>query len=217
MYIIRELGITEYQDTWQKMLDFTANRQEDTVDEVWLLQHHPVYTLGQAGKSEHIFHKGQIPVVQSDRGGQVTYHGPGQLIVYFLLDCKKNQIGVRQLVDGIENLTIDVLQQFGIQAHKKCGAPGVYVNDAKIASLGLRIKNNCSYHGLAINIDMDLQPFRDINPCGYKEMLMTQTTQLNPTATMDAIKQQLTQSLFNYIQDDMLFKTQNPVGNSCKS
>lgn len=217
MFIIRELGITNYQDTWQEMLAFTANRQDDTLDEIWMLQHHPVYTLGQAGKSEHIFHKGNIPVVQSDRGGQVTYHGPGQLIVYFLLDCKKNQIGVRQLVDGIENLTINVLEHFNIQAQKKCGAPGVYVNDAKIASLGLRIKNNCSYHGLAINIDMDLKPFHDINPCGYKEMQMIQTTQLNPKADMDAIKQQFTQSLFDFLHDGMLFKTQRPVEHSCKS
>lgn len=217
MFIIRELGITNYQDTWQEMLNFTANRNDDTLDEIWFLQHHPVYTLGQAGKSEHIFHKGQIPIVQTDRGGQVTYHGPGQLIVYFLLDCKKNQIGVRQLVDGIENLTIEVLNHFAINAHKKCGAPGVYVNDAKIASLGLRIKNNCSYHGLAINIDMDLQPFRDINPCGYKEMQMTQTCQLNPAASLNAIQQQITQRLFNHIQDDRLFKAQNPVDNTCKS
>jgi lipoyl(octanoyl) transferase len=216
MFIIRELGTVDYQETWNNMLEFTLQRTPETIDEIWLLEHPPVYTLGQAGKHEHIFHRGQIPVVQTDRGGQVTYHGPGQLIAYFLLDCKKNDIGIRQLVDGIENLTIDILKVFNIDAEKQCGAPGVYVQQKKIASLGLRIKNNCSYHGLAINIDMDLSPFRDINPCGYKQLEMTQTCAIMPEANMHNIKQQFTKSLMNFVYQDKLFKPKEPVS-QCRS
>ena len=216
MFIIRELGKVDYQETWQNMLSFTLERSSETVDEIWLLEHPPVYTLGQAGKQEHIFHRGQIPVVQTDRGGQVTYHGPGQLIAYFLLDCKKNDIGIRQLVDGIENLTIEILKAFNISAEKKCGAPGVYVADKKIASLGLRIKNNCSYHGLAINVDMDLSPFRDINPCGYKQLEMTQTCELNSQANMPNIKEQFNKSLMHFMNQDKLFKPREAVS-QCRS
>jgi len=214
MFVIRQLGRTCYTDTWKQMLAFTQQRTPQTIDEIWLLEHEPVYTLGQAGKHEHIFHRGSIPIVQSDRGGQVTYHGPGQLIAYFLLDCSKNQIGIRQLVDGIENVSIDILKAFNIDAEKQCGAPGVYVQQKKIASLGLRIKNNCSYHGLAINVDMDLSPFLDINPCGFKQMQMTQVSNIVPQVTMDAVSQQFEKSLMKYVFDDALFKT---LESSCKS
>ena len=196
------------------MLAFTQQRTPQTIDEIWLLDHEPVYTLGQAGKVEHIFHSGAIPIVQSDRGGQVTYHGPGQLIAYFLLDCGKNKIGIRQLVDGIENVSIDILKAFNIDAQKQCGAPGVYVHQKKIASLGLRIKNNCSYHGLAINVDMDLSPFLDINPCGFKQMQMTQVRDISPQVTMEAVSQQFEKSLMKYVYDDALFKT---LESPCKS
>lgn len=214
MFVIRQLGRTNYTETWKQMLAFTQQRTPQTIDEIWLLEHEPVYTLGQAGKHEHIFHRGTIPIVQSDRGGQVTYHGPGQLIAYFLLDCSKNQIGIRQLVDGIENVSIDILKAFNIDAEKQCGAPGVYVEQKKIASLGLRIKNNCSYHGLAINVDMDLSPFLDINPCGFKQMQMTQIRDIDPQVTMDAVSQQFEKSLMKYVYDDALFKT---LESSCKS
>lgn len=214
MFVIRQLGRTNYTETWKQMLAFTQQRTPQTIDEIWLLEHEPVYTLGQAGKHEHIFHRGAIPIVQSDRGGQVTYHGPGQLIAYFLLDCSKNQIGIRQLVDGIENVSIDILKSFNIDAQKQCGAPGVYVQQKKIASLGLRIKNNCSYHGLAINVDMDLSPFLDINPCGFKQMQMTQISDTAPQVTMDAVSKQFEKSLMKYVYDDALFKT---LESSCKS
>lgn len=211
MFIIRDLGLQAYTDVWEKMKVFTSERTSDTVDEIWLLEHHSVYTQGQAGKAEHILNPQNIPIVQTDRGGQVTYHGPGQLIAYFLLDCKKNHIGIKQLVNGIENLTIDILKKFDIQAHKQCGAPGVYVNQQKIASLGLRIKNNYSYHGLSINVDMDLSPFQGINPCGFKQLQMVQTSLLNPAATIDAIKTEFNQCIMNYLVEDCLFK-----GDTCK-
>jgi lipoyl(octanoyl) transferase len=211
MFIIRDLGLQAYTDVWEKMKVFTSERKLDTVDEIWLLEHHSVYTQGQAGKAEHILNPQNIPIVQTDRGGQVTYHGPGQLIAYFLLDCKKNHIGIKQLVNGIENLTIDILKKFDIQAHKQCGAPGVYVNQQKIASLGLRIKNNYSYHGLSINVDMDLSPFQGINPCGFKQLQMVQTSLLNPAATIDAIKTEFNQCIMNYLVEDCLFK-----GDTCK-
>jgi lipoyl(octanoyl) transferase len=212
MFIIRELGLRPYTEVWEEMIKFTKERDQNTIDEIWLLEHEPVYTQGQAGKPEHILNPNQIPIVQTDRGGQVTYHGPGQLIAYFLLDCKKNQIGIKQLVSGIENLTIDILNTFHIQAHKKCGAPGVYVDNKKIASLGLRIKNNFSYHGLAINVDMDLQPFTGINPCGFQQLEMTQTRRLNPKATLDAVKLAFSECLMRYITNDCLFKV-----DTCKS
>jgi lipoyl(octanoyl) transferase len=212
MFIIRELDLKPYTQVWEEMMTFTKERDQNTIDEIWLLEHEPVYTQGQAGKPEHILNPNQIPIVQTDRGGQVTYHGPGQLIAYFLLDCKKNQIGIKQLVSGIENLTIDILHSFNINAHKQCGAPGVYVDNKKIASLGLRIKNNCSYHGLAINVDMDLNPFRGINPCGFQQLEMTQTIDFNPHASFDAVKQTFTQCLMRYIADDCLFKV-----DTCKS
>lgn len=213
MFIIRELGLKPYTLIWQQMMDFTLQRTENTVDEIWLLEHEPVYTQGQAGKEEHILHKNNIPIVQTDRGGQVTYHGPGQLIAYFLLDCKKNKIGIKQLVSGIEDLTLDVLTHFNIPGQKKCGAPGVYVKDHKIASLGLRIKNHCSYHGLAINVDMDLLPFKHINPCGFSKLEMTQMKDWVPEITMQNVTQTFIQCLMGYVIDDGLFNQ----GKSCTS
>ena len=213
MFIIRELGRQPYTLIWQQMMDFTLERTEDSVDEIWLLEHESVYTQGQAGKEEHILFRNNIPIVQTDRGGQVTYHGPGQLIAYFLLDCKKNQIGIKQLVSGIEDLTIDILQHFDIQAQKKCGAPGVYVSNQKIASLGLRIKNHCSYHGLAINVDMDLTPFKHINPCGFSKLEMTQMKDWAPGITMAQVSQVFTKCLMAYVNQDCLFNQEA----ACKS
>lgn len=172
-----------YQTLWQAMHDFTDSRQDDTLDEVWLVEHNPVFTQGQAGKAEHLLNTGDIPVIQSDRGGQVTYHGPGQLVVYFMLNLRRKNIGVRQLVTHIESIVIDTLADFGIQSQSRPDAPGVYVlldgqdqsqPHNKICSLGLRVRRGCSFHGLALNINMDLAPFLRINPCGYAGMEMVQ-------------------------------------------
>lgn len=182
----RELGILPYEPTWHAMQRFTAEREAVTPDEVWLLEHERVFTQGQAGKAEHVLFPGDIPVVQVDRGGQVTYHGPGQLVAYLMLDVRRSGIGVRDLVSRIEQSLIGLLDSYGVTAVSKPDAPGVYVDGAKIASLGLRIRNGRSFHGLALNVDMDLEPFRRINPCGYAGMAMTQLSQLaGPIALAD--------------------------------
>ena len=170
---VRRLGIMAYEECWKAMQEFTDQRGPDTEDELWLLQHPPVFTQGQAGRAEHLLMPGDIPVVQSDRGGQVTYHGPGQWIVYLLLDLRRHHLGVRDLVDLIEQSIVALLQRQGIDAAPRADAPGVYVAGAKIASLGLRIRRGCSYHGLAFNIDMDLEPFSRINPCGHEGLQVT--------------------------------------------
>ena len=173
-----DLGTVDYESTWSAMKAFTLGRDENQEDECWFLQHNPVFTLGQAGKPEHILNPHQIPVVNTDRGGQVTYHGPGQLVAYLLVDIKRRKIGIRQLVDLIENSIIELLDGYGIVAATRKGAPGVYVDEKKIAALGLRIKQGCSYHGLSLNVDMDLEPFSYINPCGYPGMSVTQLREL---------------------------------------
>src|SRR5690554_927553 len=172
--VVRHLGCVAYEPTWHAMQNFTQRRDADSADEIWLLEHPRVFTQGQAGKAEHILAAGDIPVVQVDRGGQVTYHAPGQLVAYILLDVRRAGRGVRDLVSGIENSLIDLLSQYQVTACAKPDAPGVYVADKKIASLGLRIRRGCSFHGLALNVDMDLQPFQRINPCGYAGLQMTQ-------------------------------------------
>ncbi len=175
---VRELGLVDYPVAWQAMQRFTNERQPDTVDEIWLLQHPRVFTQGQAGKAEHLLLPGDIPVIQADRGGQVTYHGPGQLVCYLMLDVRRLGFGVRELVSRIEQSLIGLLASYDVQALAKPDAPGVYVEAAKIASLGLRIRNGRSFHGLALNVDMDLEPFGRINPCGYAGMAMTQLADL---------------------------------------
>lgn len=177
--VVKPLGRVAYQPTLDAMKDLTLNRHPDTQDEIWLLEHERVFTQGQAGKAEHILAAGDIPVVQVDRGGQVTYHGPGQLVAYTLLDIKRLGLGVRELVNHLEHSIVDVLARYGVNAYPKADAPGVYVNEAKIASLGLRIKKGCSYHGLALNLDMDLEPFSRINPCGYQGLAVTQLSDLS--------------------------------------
>jgi lipoyl(octanoyl) transferase len=172
--VIRHLGEVDYQKTWQAMQDFTDVRGKDTADELWFLQHPPVYTLGKNGKSEHVLNAQDIPVVNSDRGGQVTYHGPGQIVVYTMLDLSLLKIGVRELVTRIEQSIIDLLADYGVESNARRDAPGVYVNNAKIAALGLRVRKGCSFHGLALNVDMDLEPFNRINPCGYEGLEVTQ-------------------------------------------
>ena len=182
--IVRHLGIRPYLQTWQDMQTFTDQRDADTPDEIWLLQHEAVYTQGQAGKAEHLLHQTEIPVVQSDRGGQITYHGPGQLIAYLLIDVRRKGLGVRQLVTAMEQAVIALLARSGIEAVAKPDAPGVYVAGAKIASLGLRIRRGCSFHGLALNVNLDLTPFSHINPCGYAGLAMTQTATLGGPQTV---------------------------------
>lgn len=171
---VRRLGRVDYAPVWRAMQQFTAERTELTVDELWLLEHSPVFTQGQAGKAEHVLAPGDIPVVQADRGGQVTYHGPGQIVAYPLVDIRRRRIGVRDLVSRIEEAIIQVLEQYGVQGERRAGAPGIYVKGAKIASLGLRVRRGCAFHGLAFNIDMDLEPFKRINPCGFQGLEITQ-------------------------------------------
>lgn len=177
---VRRLGQVDYLSCWQAMSDFTNHRTPDTPDELWLVQHPPVFTQGQAGKPEHLLVPGDIPVVQSDRGGQVTYHGPGQLVAYPLLDLRRLKMGVRDLVTRIEQSLVDTLADCGIVSAPKADAPGVYVEGRKIASLGLRVRKGCSFHGLALNVNMDLSPFSRINPCGYRGLEMTQMADLLP-------------------------------------
>lgn len=176
--LIRDLGRQAYEPVWHAMQSFTDRRNGDTDDEIWLVEHEPVFTLGQAGKDEHVLAPGDIPVVHVDRGGQVTYHGPGQIVAYPLLDLRRLGIGVRQLVGKIEQAVIDTLDEWNICAQRHAGAPGVYVDDAKIAALGLRVRRGCSFHGLAFNIAMDLSPFERINPCGYRGLAITQAAAL---------------------------------------
>ncbi len=189
MIISPHQGLQSYELIWHKMQQFTSNRTPEQLDELWLLEHHPVYTQGQAGKPEHILNPSNIPVVQSDRGGQVTYHGPGQFIAYVMMDIRRKQIGIRTFVCQLEDILITLLGQFNITAQKKCGAPGVYVADKKIASVGLRVKNGCTYHGIALNVAMDLAPFSGINPCGYAQLQMTQIQDYYPTITMPSVQE----------------------------
>jgi len=170
---VRRLGLMDYETVWRAMQTFTDQRDENTPDEVWLVEHPPVFTQGQAGRAEHILAPGDIPVIQVDRGGQVTYHGPGQIVAYPLIDIGRLDMGVRKLVTGIEQAIIDVLQSYGVDAQLLEGAPGVYIDGVKIASLGLRIRKGKSFHGLSFNINMDLEPFQRINPCGYEGLQVT--------------------------------------------
>ncbi len=192
---VKHLGEVDYQKTWQKMQDFTNTRQQDTVDELWFLQHPPVYTLGKNGKAEHVLNPVDIPVINSDRGGQVTYHGPGQIVVYTLLDLNRLKIGVRQLVTVIEQSIIELLASYSVNSIARRDAPGVYVNDAKIAALGLRVRKGCSFHGLALNVDMDLEPFSRINPCGYEGLEVTQLKNLVNDIEIKGVVDKLQQTL----------------------
>ena len=193
--IVRYLGIQDYLPVWQQMQAFNAAREANTDDEIWLLEHRPVFTLGLNGDPEHILDAGRIPVVETDRGGQVTYHGPGQLIAYLLFDVRRNKLGVRQIVSGMEQAVIDLLAQHGVQAHAKKHAPGVYVGESKIASLGLRVKRGGTYHGLSLNVDMDVTPFQRINPCGYPGLQLLNMSDLGLGYTVDQIGEQLLNTL----------------------
>ena len=194
--IVRNLGLVEYQPTLEAMRKLTAERDADTPDEIWLLQHPAVFTQGQAGKAEHLLAPGDIPVIQVERGGQVTYHGPGQLVGYLMLDLRRLGLGVRDLVSAMERSLVDLLASYGVEAAPKPDAPGVYVDGAKIASLGLRVRRGCSFHGLALNVDMDMQPFQRINPCGYSGLQMVQLSELvSQPVSIEQVAQRLEQTL----------------------
>ena len=203
---VRALGVADYLPTWRAMQDYTTRRDAATPDEIWLLQHPPVFTLGLAGKPEHLLRTDTgIAVVKIDRGGQITYHGPGQLVAYLLLDMKRRRLSVRPLVRKMESAVIDLLGDYGIRAKHRADAPGVYVTvdqtESKIAALGLRVKNGCCYHGLALNIDMDLTPFNAINPCGYAGMQVTQLRDLGVPDTLSRVAEKLTRHLLHALEN----------------
>ena len=200
MIKIKEKGLQDYNSTWQEMVSFTENRDNHTEDELWTLEHRSVFTQGLSGKPEHLLRETEIEIIKSDRGGQITYHGPGQLIVYCLIDIKRLGIGVKQMVSIIEKSIIDLLSDYSISSHKIPGAPGVYVDGSKIAALGLKVKRGKTYHGLSLNVDMNLSPYNLINPCGYKDLKITQMSNLTDNKPdLDKIKKQLTKNLTKYV------------------
>jgi lipoyl(octanoyl) transferase len=200
--ITRNLGLVEYLPTWEAMRDFTARRNAETPDELWMLQHPPVYTLGQAGKPEHLLHENGIPLVKTDRGGQITYHGPGQIVAYVLLDVRRRGLSAKPLVRRLEQAVIDLLAEYGVTGERREKAPGIYVNGAKIAALGLKIKSTGSYHGLSFNADMDLTPFDAINPCGYQGLRVTQARDEGIEDSTETLTQKLARQLI-----DNLYRT----------
>ncbi|HHF3133013.1 TPA: lipoyl(octanoyl) transferase LipB [Vibrio diabolicus] len=209
--VVKRLGRQDYEPVWKAMHEFTDQRTEATPDEVWLVEHNPVFTQGQAGKAEHLINTGDIPVVQSDRGGQVTYHGPGQLVAYFLINLRRKKLGVRDLVTTIENLVINTLKAYNIDSAARPDAPGVYVDGKKICSLGLRIRKGCSFHGLALNVNMDLTPFLRINPCGYEGMEMVQVSQFGGPDNVEAVEKQLIEELVTLLDYEQVeFSTEAP-------
>ncbi|MEJ2393520.1 MAG: lipoyl(octanoyl) transferase LipB [Candidatus Thiodiazotropha sp.] len=192
---VRNMGLRPYAETWRAMREYTDQRDAESPDQLWLLEHPPVFTLGQAGKPEHLLAPGEIPVIKTDRGGQVTYHGPGQLVAYLLLDLRRAGLGVRGLVTLLEQAVIDLLRAEGIEASAREDAPGVYIAEAKIASVGLRVRHGCSFHGLSLNVAMDLTPFERINPCGYPGLEVTQLSELVEEADLPRVGQELSQHL----------------------
>ena len=201
MIKIREKGLQDYVKTWKEMKSFTENRNSDTPDELWTLEHNSVFTQGLSGKPEHLLKATQIPIIHSDRGGQITYHAPGQLIIYCLIDIKRLGIGIKKIVTIIEQSLVELLSSYDITAHTLKGAPGVYVNDSKIAALGLKVKQGRTYHGLSLNIDMDLSPYKLINPCGYSDLKVTKMCNLtNNTLRISDIQHELTEHLIYYIK-----------------
>ena len=193
--LVKDLGRTQYCEVFDQMRAFTDERSRTTPDEIWLTEHEPVFTQGQAGKAEHLLAPGTIPVVQTDRGGQVTYHGPGQIVAYLLFDIRRLAINVRGLVSGIEDSIINLLSCYGVTGQPRADAPGVYVDGAKIAALGLRVRRGCSYHGLSLNVQMDLAPFAMINPCGLTDVTVTQLAELGGPATTSEVKPLLLEKL----------------------
>lgn len=197
--IVRHLGLQDYNDSFQAMCDFTQNRGADSADELWIVEHPPVYTLGLNGKREHLLKPTSIPVISTDRGGQVTYHGPGQLVIYTLIDLNRHHLGVRSLVTLLETAMIDTLKPYGLSAYAKTGAPGAYIKQKKIGSVGLRIRQGCSYHGLSLNNNMDLTPFQAINPCGFKNLEMTQLIDHNVSINNDELAIPLVHAIYQQL------------------
>jgi lipoyl(octanoyl) transferase len=195
MTAIRHLGTQDYETIWRNMQQFTVDRSAETEDELWLVEHPPVYTLGLSGKREHLLNTGNIPVIHCDRGGQVTYHGPGQVVIYTLLDLTRLKLNIRQLVSVLEQAMIDVLASYSIESKARADAPGVYIGAKKIGSIGIRIKKNCSYHGLSLNNNMDLRPFDDINPCGYADLKVTQLADLGIIIPTDELANRVAHTL----------------------
>lgn len=201
--ITRFLGRQDYMTIWRAMQQFTEERDETTNDEIWLVEHQAIFTQGQNGKAEHILSPGYIEVIQVDRGGQVTYHGPGQLLAYTLVDLKRKKMNIRQMVNSLENSVINLLKNYNIQAVTECKAPGVYVSGKKISSIGLRVRRGCAFHGLALNVSMDLEPFTRINPCGYEKLEMTQLIEYNKMIDIESVSKELA----NYLMINLGYTT----------
>ena len=197
---IKHLGFSEYEPVWRAMQEFTDSRDKDTTDEIWTVEHPPVFTQGQAGKAEHILAAGDIPVIQVDRGGQVTYHGPGQIVIYPLIDLKRHKMGIKALVHGIEESIIQTLSQYDVYAQRRENAPGVYVEGKKVASLGLRVRKGCTFHGLAFNIRMDLEPFSRINPCGFLGLEVVQLSEFVNNVDFHQVQNELVDNLCNILK-----------------
>ena len=197
---IKDLGFSEYEPVWRAMQEFTDSRDKETTDEIWTVEHPPVFTQGQAGKAEHILAAGDIPVIQVDRGGQVTYHGPGQIVIYPLIDLKRHKMGIKALVHGIEEAIIQTLSQYDVHAQRRENAPGVYVEGKKVASLGLRVRKGCTFHGLAFNIRMDLEPFSRINPCGFLGLEVVQLSEFVNNVDFHQVQNELVDNLCNILK-----------------
>ncbi|MBD1581209.1 lipoyl(octanoyl) transferase LipB [Pseudoalteromonas sp. S16_S37] len=206
--IVRQLGLRSYEPIWQRMQAYTDQRDDNSADEIWLVEHESVFTQGQAGKDEHLLAPGDIQVIKVDRGGQVTYHGPGQQMMYVLFNLRRLKIGVRELVTWLEQCIIDFLAEHNITAYAKADAPGVYVDNSKIASLGLRVRRGCSFHGLALNVNMDMSPFLRINPCGYAGMNMVQTSELNGPSSMEEVGNGLVKHMLKRLNAEVVEQTQ---------
>lgn len=197
--VIRKLGLQDYEPVWRAMQSFTDTRDESTDDEIWFCEHQPVFTLGLNSAPEHLLAPGEIPVVQIDRGGQVTYHGPGQLMIYPLIDIRRASIGVRDLVTALEQCVVDLVAEFGIQAASRCDAPGVYVDGVKLASVGLRIRRGASFHGMALNVSVDLEPFSRINPCGFENLEVSNLHRLGADSDLDTVRDRLLPHLLRHL------------------
>ena len=212
MINVRSKGLQDYLITWEEMKSFTENRDSDTIDELWTLEHNSVFTQGLSGKPEHLLKATKIPIIQSDRGGQITYHAPGQLIIYCLIDIKRLGIGIKKIVSMIEQSLIELLSSYDITAQTLKGAPGVYVNDSKIAALGLKVKHGRTYHGLSLNIDMDLSPYTLINPCGYSDLKVTQMRNLtNNILNISDIKHELSEHLIDSVKKTQNYSLKRPI------
>lgn len=200
--VVRELGLQEYEPVWRGMQEFTDTRDESSPDEIWFTEHHSVFTLGLNTAPEHLLAPGDIPVIQIDRGGQVTYHGPGQLMIYPLIDLRRAGLGVRDLVTALEQCVVDLAAEYGIEAASRCDAPGVYVDDVKLASVGLRIRRGSSFHGMALNVDVDLEPFSRINPCGFEGLELTDLARLGGERDLAVIRDRLLPHLLGHLRMD---------------